>query len=139
MIHRRTFKASTVGSRKTKNLRPDITLPHGLNSKTLMYDEPHGTCILEVWCSDHELLKAEDRKTLNDIDALSSQESINETLKSHNLSPATLGLISVSGHKFSTVFSAFKNDVSKRKLTIKGLVRKFLKLTSKQGYILDEG
>lgn len=98
MIYRKIYRCETVGSRATKNLRPKLSdeTPQGINYRVLEYDEKKNTCILEAWCSDHEILKPEHRKNMADLNQLSSRPYMLETVEKHAKSPKILGCLSVT-------------------------------------------
>ena len=135
MIYRQILETRTVGSRKTKNLHSELgeSLPHGFNYRVLEYDEPNNTCILEVWCSDCQIMPPEDRKTRSDLEALTGHRSVIGTLQLHRDSPAKLGTISVSASGVSSV------DNQKKEVTVNGRTGKFLRVKNKNEYVVDEG
>lgn len=146
-----------LGSRKLSNLRPEIsdTLPEGFNTRTLEVDEENNTCIVEVWCSDHDVLPTEKRKKMADLVEFGKDSLILETVKSHRNSPKILASLSVSktvtgprGKGKSQIRSHMANvDLTAKQLDWNGKRIGFLR--KKQGtdtkgrkmeeYVLDEG
>ena len=137
----------TLGSRETGDLRPEISdnLPHGLNYLVLEYDETAQTCVVEAWCSNHLLLKAEDRKNMVDLQALDKHPATVKTLPSHAKSPKTLGRFALSVRAHSPPNA----EVDKEKKTVKfqgrqGPYKRMVKQKTTDGtdeelYVLDEG
>lgn len=97
-VYRRKFKCKTAGSRAEANLHPVLSnvIPNGINTVVHSYDEPNGTCIVEAWCSDHEILPAQHRKTEADLQALDGLPCILEVLENDPKNPGVLGTISIS-------------------------------------------
>lgn len=151
MIYRRTFEIETVGSRATHDLRPKLSdeLPQGLNYRVHSYDAEKGTCIVEVWCSDHELLPLEHRKRQQDLESLDSRPFIKKTLSSPNPS-AILARLSVSA-KAENVGKGKGRipqiDRAKKKLTLDGRELDYLRSKKSKDtsgdeieeFVLDEG
>jgi len=138
LIHRKIFRVKTVGSRETKDLRPDIELPRGINSLVLSYND--GTCIIEVWGSDHPILSVEDRFTIEKLRKV--EEQAVEVLDAHPLSPRIIGAITMLESVIKQMGSAV--DEERKEITVKGKIYKFVRkeYDDRQGenrYILDEG
>ena len=134
-IHRKIVKVPTIGSRKTNDLRPIIadTLEQGVNYSVLEYDEQASTCIVELWCSDHEILKDHERKNKSALDKIKADYKLEE-LPSHPKSPLILGSISTTNIPESI-------DEPQKKVTFKGKSLNFIKkhkITGTHGKELDE-
>lgn len=99
-IFRRKFEMETIGSREEANLRPKLSndLSQGLNYRVYSYDEVKGTCIVEVWCSNHKILPAKHRKNEADLKALDSLGYIKKVLPNTPKKPEILGTLSISDY-----------------------------------------
>ena len=77
------LRVKTTGSRATGNLHPIIAdhLPVGVNLKALEYDEAAGEAIVEIWGSDHPLMR--DKTSVEVLKSLSEHDSVLEKLKNH--------------------------------------------------------
>jgi len=93
-VYKRTFRVRTTGSKAQGNLRPDLDdLPKGLNMSVLEYTADERECTVILWCSDHAVLKTEDRGDLAKIDAYATAKGLVTT--THPLEPAIVGTIAV--------------------------------------------
>lgn len=148
MIYRRTFEMETRGSRKIGDLRPKLSdeLPQGLNLRVHSYNETEGTCVVEVWCSNHEILPIEHRKNLEDLKQL---DSLSFTRKVLEKSPRSDLKFSLSVSKYVDESSSVK-DVDAKNKTLTFREKKNLQwIRSKKSkdtagrnieeFILDEG
>lgn len=144
MIHRKIVKVNTTGSRATRDLRPEFSerLAHGLNYAVLEYNEAEGWCVVELWCSDHSLLKVADQKGMADLEDFSADSAVIENLTSHPASPPLLASIGFGGLNSPKVINA-KNKV----LEFEGRQGNFLRKKKRKRtdgkeedfYIVDEG
>jgi len=139
LIYRKILKVKTVGSRETKDLRPDIELPRGLNSLVLEY-LPENMCIVEIWGSDHPILNTEERYTPEKLNKVVEQAL--ETLDSHPMSPKTLGAITML--KSTIISLGSEIDEETKTIKVRGKTYKFKRKEfddryGEDRYILDEG
>jgi hypothetical protein len=83
LIKRKILKVKTIGSKKEGNLRPSIVdnLTNGLNLKVLEYDELNNECIVEVWGSDHTLVK--DKVSDSKLNKISKDKNVLEEFSTH--------------------------------------------------------
>lgn len=151
MVHRKTFEIETVGSRKTSDLRPKISdaLPEGFNYRVHSYDETNKTCIVEIWCSESEILPIQHRKNASDLVQLDKLPGVVKEVPSPRAGDM-IGSISVSdlvenvgksGHSIENI-----NRETKR-ITVKGIQIAFLRSVKSKDtkgreieeFILDEG
>lgn len=151
MLHRRTFEVETTGSRELRNLRPKISdeLPQGLNYRVHAYDEIKKTCIVEVWCSDHEILPEKYRKNASDLAELDSKPYIRKVIPSPQPTKP-IGAISVSDlvENIGKAGKGIENvDRVVNKIRVNGLQIGFLRSQKThdtsgreiEEFILDEG
>jgi len=112
-ISRRILRVKTAGSRENGDLRPALVddLPRGINLVVHEYNEAEGWCVIEIWGSDHPILRPEERSTTGKINSVVTHESVVEELATHPLSPPKLAEI-------TGVVGSMKVD-ERRKVVIK--------------------
>jgi len=95
MIRRKILKVKTKGSRATGDLRPIFSdeTPQGINYVVYDYNETEGSCIVEIWSSDHEALAPQERYDHGKWNKIINHPSVIETLPSYSKSPTILGTI----------------------------------------------
>lgn len=144
MIHRKIVKAKTSGSRATRDLQPEFSerLPHGLNYGVLEYNETEGWCIVELWCSDHPVIREDIQKSMSDLEAFAKDSAVLEILQSHPKSPEILGSMGVGGLHSPKLIDKEKKLVEFEGRT--GNYKRKIKRKRSDGleedyYVLDEG
>jgi len=125
-MHTKLVKVETIGSQKQGNLRPVISdiLPSGFNHSVLEYNETEGWCILYIWCSDHEILPENQRKTKADLDDFLKHPAVIDFPSSHPLLSAKP--CSLTG---SFPADSLPIDIKNKKVTFQG---KLVSFKSKQ-------
>lgn len=150
-VFRRKFEVETTGSRETGDLRPKLSddCPEGLNYRVHSYDEVAGTCIVEVWCSNHEILPEKHQKNASDLAKLDSKGYMKKVIPNPN-PDKPLGSISISA-PVENVGKPDKRiskvDRAQKKITVKGKQLGFLKSRKSKDtagkeieeFLLDEG
>lgn len=141
-VYRRIFKVTTLGSRLTGNLRPAFTDDfgrnyHGVNFSVLEYEESAGTCVLEVWCSDHPA-QPDGGTPETVLDKVAQHPAVLSLVQSHPKSPPILGGVATTAPD--------SVDEAKMTVTVKGNTGTYLRkemIQTPQGpvarYVLDEG
>ena len=99
---RKILKVKTVGSKAAKNLKPIIAdvLPQGVNMTVHLYNEVEGVCICEVWGSNKDFLKADDRISEAKLNKVLTHTSVLEQLDSHPSVPEMLYQFSDLAEKY---------------------------------------
>jgi len=151
VVYRKTFEVETTGSRKSRNLRPKISddLPQGFNYRVHSYDEVNGTCVVEVWCSDHEILPPHHRKNAADLAKFGTHQHIKKVVPSPKQNEV-IGCISISDlvENIGKPEKRIENvDRECKKLKVKGLEMAFLRSHKSRDtigreieeFVLDEG
>lgn len=97
-MSRRKFEVQTIGSRDTRDLRPILSddLPQGFNMRVCSYNEVNNTCIVEIWCSNHEVLPSQHQKTEEDLKTFDSRPSVLKVLPNSPKVPEILGRVFVN-------------------------------------------
>lgn len=137
------MQVKTAGSRVHGNLRPETAdnLPKGFNMLVLEYLLGDSECVIEVWCSDSEVLAPEERKGKADLDNFCKDKV---TLSGHPKSPLVLGSVSMS-HKVKK--PKLQVDKDKKTMTVNGKEIGYLKMRESkttsgealEEYVVDEG
>lgn len=106
---RKILKVKTIGSKAEKNLKPIIAsvLPQGVNMTVHLYNEVENTCICELWGSNKDFLKADDRMTTAKLNKVLAHSSVLEQLNNHPSSPKKL-------YSFSEIAEHFEVDDTKK-------------------------
>lgn len=138
MIYRKILKTKIVD--KDGLREPDLKLPKGINLVVLEYGDDYA--VVECWCSDHEILEPNERKTDADLEILSNNPSVIQKLQSHPKSPPLLATMSISRSKNP----GFNVDKNIKKLTVKSRTVSYIRMKThsphgkeEELYILDEG
>ena len=138
MITRQILVVKTLGSRKTKDLRPDMVLERGLNMTVLEYLVDDSEAVMEIWGSDHPVFAKEEQISgANDpkMTKMRNQKSVVKALTTHPKSPQKIGNISLPYERV-TIDTTTVPPLIK----FKGSLIKYMSLDdTKHIVILDEG